>query len=74
MALKDGIWIFDTKSRDMIYLPNSTRYFQPGKDGRKWIRFHVVVSREAARLPSLQARPAEITGILFQPVEPYSWF
>jgi hypothetical protein len=25
-------------------------------------------------LPSLHDEPAELTGLLFEPVEPYTWF
>jgi len=69
-----GNWMFDLKTRDLIYVPSNTNYFKPGNDGRKWIRFHVAVNYEASRLPSLQNVPHELTGIVFEPVEPYSWF
>ena len=74
LAVAAGNWVFDLKSRELIYVLRNTNYFKPGKDGRKWIRFHVAVSYEASRLPSLQGAPPELTGILFKPVEPYSWF
>ena len=74
LAVAAGNWVFDLKSRELIYVLRNTNYFKPGKDGRKWIRFHVAVSYEASRLPSLQSAPPELTGILFKPVEPYSWF
>lgn len=74
LAVAPGNWVFDLKSRELIYVLRNANYFKPGKDGRKWIRFHVAVSYEASRLPSLQGTPPELTGILFKPVEPYSWF
>lgn len=74
LAVAAGNWVFDLKSRELIYVLRNTNYFKPGKDGKKWIRFHVAVSYEASRLPSLQGAPPELTGILFKPVEPYSWF
>lgn len=74
LAVAAGNWVFDLKSRELIYVLHNTHYFKPGKDGKKWIRFHVAVSYEASRLPSLQGTPPELTGILFKPVEPYSWF
>ncbi len=69
-----GNWMFDLKSRDLIYVPRHTTYFQTGTDGNNWIRFHIRVDYEHSRLPSLQNRPPQLTGASFLPVEPYSWF
>ncbi len=74
LAVESGNWVFDLKSRDLVYVVRNANYFKPGKDGKKWIRFHVAVNYEASRLPSLQNAPHELTGIVFEPVEPYSWF
>jgi prepilin-type N-terminal cleavage/methylation domain-containing protein len=74
MVVESGNWVFDLKSREMVYLVRNANYFKPGKDGKKWIRFHVAVKYTASRLPSLQNAPRELTGIVFEPVEPYSWF
>lgn len=74
LSVNSGNWVFDLKSRDLVYVLRSADYFKPGKDGKKWIRFHVAVNHEYSRLPSLQSAPAELTGIVFAPVEPYSWF
>ena len=74
LAVAAGNWVFDLKSRDLVYVLRNTNYFKPGKDGKKWIRFHVAVNYEASRLPSLQDAPAELTGAQFEPIEPYSWF
>ena len=73
-SVESGRWMFDLRARELIYVPRNTNYFKPGTDGKKWIRFHVAVNYEASRLPSLQNEPAKLTGILFEPVEPYSWF
>jgi len=73
LSVESGNWVFDLRTRDLIYIVRSANYFKPGKDGKKWIRFHVAVNYEASRLPSLQSAPDELTGILFEPVEPYSW-
>jgi prepilin-type N-terminal cleavage/methylation domain-containing protein len=73
-AVVPGNWMFDLKTRDLIYVVRDGNYFKPGKDGRKWIRFHVVLNYTASRLPSLQNAPDELTGMVFEPVEPYSWF
>ena len=73
-SIEPGNWMFDLKTRDLIYVPRSTSYFTPGKDGRKWVRFHVAVGYEPSLLPSLKQEPASLTSILFEPVEPYVWF
>jgi len=33
-----------------------------------------VLNYERPLHPSLQQEPASLTGVLFEPVEPYSWF
>ncbi|OGS93474.1 MAG: hypothetical protein A2061_07965 [Gallionellales bacterium GWA2_59_43] len=73
-SVEPGNWVFDLKTRDMVYLLNNANYFKPGKDGKKWVRFHVVLKYEPPLLPSLQHEPASLSGALFEPVEPYSWF
>jgi hypothetical protein len=67
-------WMFDLKTRDLIYVLGEGNYFSPGKDGRKWIRFHVALSYTKSLLPSLHDETADLTGLLFEPVEPYKWF
>ncbi|HEU0219931.1 MAG TPA: prepilin-type N-terminal cleavage/methylation domain-containing protein [Gallionella sp.] len=74
LSVDSGNWVFDLKTRELVYVVRNTNYFKPGKDGKKWIRFHVAVNYESSRLPSLQGAPAELTGTLLEPVEPYSWF
>ena len=73
-SAEPGNWVFDLKSRDLVYVIDKADHFKPGKDGKQWIRFHVVVHYESSRLPSLQNASPELTGIVFEPVEPYSWF
>lgn len=74
LSVESGNWVFDLKSRNLIYIPNIANNFKPGKDGKRWIRYHVSIKYEQSRLPSLQDAPPELTGMLFEPVEPYSWF
>lgn len=74
LTVESGNWVFDLKTRDLVYVVRNANYFKPGKDGKKWIRFHIAIKYEAPRLPSLQGATAELTGTLFEPVEPYSWF
>ena len=74
LTAEPGNWLFDLDSRELIYVPRITGNFKPGKSGKQWIRYHVAVQYESPRPPSMQNEPAELTGILFEPVEPYSWF
>lgn len=73
-SVDSGNWVFDLKTRDLIYLVHNTGHFKPGRDGKSWIRFHVATYFEPWLLPSLQNAAPELTGLLFEPVEPYSWF
>ncbi len=73
-AVNPGNWAFDLKSRDLVYVLRNADHFKPGKDGNNWIRFHVLGLSEPSRLPSLKDQPAELSGLLFEPVEPYIWF
>jgi prepilin-type N-terminal cleavage/methylation domain-containing protein len=66
-----GHWIFDLKSHDLIYIVDHADHFKPGKDGKKWIRFHIKLGYE----PVL-GRPEsgkELTSTQFVPTEPYHW-
>jgi len=74
LSVESGNWVFDLKTRELIYIVNNAGHFKPGRDGKSWIRFHVVTRYEPSRLPSLQNTPPELTGTLFEPTEPYSWF
>jgi general secretion pathway protein G len=68
-----GSWMYDLKSRDLIYVPARSDYFTPGKDGQKWIRFHVKLEYELP-LGSAAGSKKEISSALFVPTEPYRWF
>lgn len=74
LSVDSGNWVFDLKSRDLIYLVRNAGHFKPGRDGKNWIRFHAATLYEPSRLPSLRNAAPELTGILFEPIEPYSWF
>lgn len=70
-SVAPGHWVFDLKSRDLIYVLKRSEHFTPGRDGYKWIRFHVKLAY--ARLPAGDGEKG-LTGVLFEPVESYSWF
>lgn len=73
-SVEPGSWMFDLKTRELIYVPNGASHFKPGKDGYKWVRFHVALNYEPPLHPSLRQDPASLAGVLFEPVQPYSWF
>lgn len=73
-AAGPGNWMFDLKSRELVYVLRNANHFTPGDDGKKWIRFHVAMKNETPHQPSLQNTPAGVAGVLFEPVEPYVWF
>jgi len=68
-----GSWMFDLKSRDLIYVLDRSEYLTPGNNGQKWIRFHVKLEFE---LPSggVAGSNKGLTSALFEPTEPYRWF
>lgn len=68
-----GNWLFDLKTRELVYIVQHTEHFKPGKDGKRWIRFHVVSGYEKPLLVSLQNAPVELASLLFEPVDPYGW-
>jgi prepilin-type N-terminal cleavage/methylation domain-containing protein len=68
-----GQWMFDLKSRDLIYVVDRSGHFTPGKDGQKWIRFHVKFEYEAST-GSAAGGNKGLASALFEPTEPYRWF
>lgn len=73
-TLESGNWVFDLKSRELVYLVRNGEHLQADAGGNKRIPFHVTAQHEASRLPSLQTAQPELTGLLFEPVVPYQWF
>lgn len=72
-AVDPGNWMFDLKSRELIYVLNRADYFVPGKDGLKWIRYRVNLMYDP--VPGIRGKGSqELVGTLFEPVEPYRWF
>lgn len=69
-AVAPGNWMFDLKSRNLIYVVDHGNYFTPDKEGKKWIRFHVHLQYD----PRLGGGAGqELASTLFEPVEPYRW-
>ena len=72
-SVAPGNWMFDLKSRELIYVLDRTDHFVPGKDGKKWIRYRVNLKYEPVPGASGKASK-ELVGTLFEPTEPYRWF
>ena len=68
-----GHWMFDLKSHELIYVLDRSDYFTPGKDGQKWIRFHVRLEYESP-VGRTAGGKKELASTLFEPTEPYHWF
>jgi general secretion pathway protein G len=73
-SVHTGNWVFDLKHHELVYLINNGTHFKVNSDGQRWIRFHVQAQYQQSRLPSLQNSIPELTGILFEPTQPYAWF
>jgi len=71
-TVKPGQWMFDLKSRDLIYVVDLSGHFTPGKDGRKWIRFHVKFEYETSPGGAAGGNKG-LTSALFEPTERYHW-
>jgi prepilin-type N-terminal cleavage/methylation domain-containing protein len=72
-AIAPGHWMFDLKSHDLVYVLDRSDHFKPGKDGRKWIRFHVKFEYELPPGGAANGKKA-LASSLFEPTEPYHWF
>ncbi len=73
ISAESGNWIFDLKSREMVYLVRHKENFRPGKDGNNWIRFRVTMKYEKPLFSNQQDGKRELVGILFEPVQAYHW-
>jgi general secretion pathway protein G len=71
-TIAPGRWLFDLKTRDLVYVPDHAEFLKAGSDGKKWIRFHVKLDYEPALGREKGAK--ELAAALLEPVEPYHWF
>lgn len=74
LAVARGSWVFDLKSRELIYVLSRTGHFVPGKDGKQWIRFHVRVEYDPTIHGGTATGGQELVGTVFEPVENVKWF
>jgi prepilin-type N-terminal cleavage/methylation domain-containing protein len=66
-----GNWMFDLKSRELVYFVDHADNFKAGKDGNNWIRFHVHLDYEPMLGHPKSGK--ELVTTLFEPTEPYHW-
>lgn len=70
-AIPPGNWYFDQGRQELVYLPDRGRYFKPGPDREKAIRFHVTaVTRKQGEGDNARTR---VEGVTLAPVKPYDW-
>jgi general secretion pathway protein G len=67
--IEAGNWFFDLKSRELIYIVSSHAHLKADKAGQFLIRFHVVGNGALSSIPV-----SDVSGLRFEPVEPYFWF
>ena len=72
-AVTPGSWLFDLKAYELIYVPDRTDHFIPGKDGAKWIRFHIEMQYEPTKLNGILGKDKELVGSVFAPKEEVNW-
>ncbi len=72
-SVAPGNWVFDLKTRELIYVLDRADHFIPGKDGQKWIRYRVNLMYDPV-LGASGKTSKELVGVLFEPVEAYQWF
>ncbi|MFA5826535.1 MAG: type II secretion system protein [Gallionellaceae bacterium] len=74
LKLAPGSWVFDLKAHELIYVLDQSQHFVPGKEGKKWIRFHVNVQYEQVVRGGEAEGGKELVGTVFEPKEPLRWF
>ena len=73
--VETGRWYYERKEGLIVYLPRRTRYFVPGPDGRKWVRFRALHAEAPfGQQRDLRSPLREITALAISPVRPYNWF
>ena len=73
-SVPPGSWVFDLKSRELIYVLDRTDHFVPGKDSYKWIRFHIELQYEPVKRNGVAGPDKELVGTVFAPVGQVNWF
>lgn len=71
-GISPGNWAFDLKNRELVYVPSHVDYFLPDSKGYKWVRYRTHLQYEA-RAGIRNKSEQELTGVLFEPAEPYQW-
>ena len=69
LHLPSGSWYFDQGRHELVYLLQHSRYFKPGPDGQKVIRFRVLTLTQTQTANT----SARVEGISLAPVGSYDW-
>jgi prepilin-type N-terminal cleavage/methylation domain-containing protein len=73
-SVPPGSWVFDLKSRQLIYVLKRTDHFIPGKDNGNWIHFKIGMQYEPIKRNDVTGQDKELVGTKFAPVEQVNWF
>ncbi len=69
-ALPVGSWYFEPKRRELVYLVTHDDHFQPGEDGRKWVRYRIVIEFED---PGLPGASRQFSAVKLVATNKYRW-
>lgn len=64
-TIPPGSWYFDTTRRQLVYLPDRSKYLKPGPDGEKAVRYRVTAMTGQGN--------SQVEGINISLVSPYDW-
>jgi len=74
-SIAPGSWGYDARTRDLVYVPSRNEYFVAGRDGHKWVRYHLRLEYASEQNQGAAKKNVlNISSLLFEPVEPYQWF
>ncbi len=71
-AVPPGNWMFDLKSRELVYVVDRADHFTPGKDGVKWVRYRVELVREHVATGA-KGNPI-VVGAVLEHADACRWF
>lgn len=71
-AIAPGSWYFDSRRRELVYIPRRTRFFQPGADREMAVRLRVTVVAQPQ--PNSNGAPPRAEGVALRQTNQYHWF
>lgn len=64
-----GSWYFDPDHHELVYLLQRSRYFKPGPDGQKLVRYRIILLTRKSQ----NNANAVIEGVRLTRTTPYEW-